>query len=89
MKNDTSPRNQAALLWNAKPRPVPVSVPGEPLFAFSSGHRQYRCELRTVRGYGVEAQFLLDGELLTARTLPSRDLAIAWAQDTRELLERP
>jgi hypothetical protein len=87
---DTSPRDQAALRFGAKTMAEPTDRRrGELLFEFTCGARRYACELRTVPGYGVEAQFVLDGELLTAHTLPHRELAITWAQHTRELLERP
>jgi hypothetical protein len=85
--SDTSPRDQAALRFGAKaPAVHSERREGELLFAFASGSHRYICELRTVPGYGVEAQFFLDGELLTAHTLPHRDLAIAWANETRKIL---
>ena len=47
--------------------------------------------------YGVEAQFLLNGDLSIARTfrdqpdfgLGGRDLAIAWAEAQRKIREKP
>jgi hypothetical protein len=48
--------------------------------------RLLSCELRANgEGAGFEVQFLLDGELVSARGgFPSRDLAILWADHQRE-----
>ena len=50
------------MLWNASPPKLPQPRPGEPLFALQKGHRRTECELRYHGEYGVEAQFLDDGE---------------------------
>jgi hypothetical protein len=88
-----------ALLAGYKPKP-PASrqpEPGELLFEFVIGHDRYRCELRDHgERYGVEAQFLLNGDLERARTfatwmgltLTPREHAVQWAEQEREALER-
>jgi hypothetical protein len=78
------------------PRTVPR--PDELLFEFvrESDHAHFRCELRYQGEYGVEAQFLCDGSLLIGRLFTAwmdpqrraRELAIAWAEDERQALER-
>ena len=40
--------------------------PGEVLFEFSRGFDRYVCELRDHGAIGVEAQFLLNGDLSTS-----------------------
>lgn len=84
---DTSPKDQAALLPGYRvPAPAPPK-PGEPLFAFLRGHVRFACELRTHGTYGVEAQFFRNEELWTARTFPTRELAIHWAELERVAIE--
>jgi hypothetical protein len=51
------------MLWNAQPPKLPQPRPGEPLFTLVKGTRRTVCELRYHGEYGVEAQFLDDGEL--------------------------
>jgi hypothetical protein len=94
--SDTSPRDQSALLWNAKKATARTPRPGEMLFAFQHGADAYRCELRDHGEFGVEAQFLLNGELYIARTFQdepilavrARELAIAWAEQQRGAMEK-
>ena len=67
--------------------------PGERLFEFSKGADQFVCELRDQGEFGIEAQFLLNGELYIAQTFreqPAIDrmFAIAWAEHQRATMER-
>lgn len=86
-----------ALLAGAKPLAPRQPEPGELLFEFVLGHDRWRCELRDHgEQYGVEAQFLLNGDLERARTFASymvlthtaREHAIYWAEQERKALER-
>lgn len=94
--SDTSPADQTQLTHNAPKHPQHVSSAGELLFEFVSGLDRFRCELRDHGRYGVEAQFLLNGELFIARTFaphldpqrPPREMAIGWAVEERKVLER-
>jgi hypothetical protein len=56
-----------------KPRPGEVRVRAR----IRSGH--FRCELRTHEGWGVEAQFWMNGVLLIGRRLDTRALAVQCA----------
>ena len=85
-------------IWNPGPRPEPAREPrsGELLFVFWKGNDSYACELRDHGEFGVEAQFLLNGDLYIARTfhdqpslaLRARDLAIRWAQRQLARMEK-
>ena len=74
----------------------PVTTLGELLFEFLRGHDRIRCELRDHGAYGVEAQFLINEELVIGRTFhqrldPTRTpraMAIAWAEDERKAIVR-
>ena len=79
-----------ALLWNAsKPLP-PKPQAGEILFEFVVG------ELRDHGVYGVEAQFFQNEEFFTSRRFDSRldptraprEMAISWAEQERNAVER-
>ena len=81
---------------SGSPRPA---EPGELLFEFYVERTKtfYRCELRDHGpAYGVEAQFFDPAEFLISHTFPpyldpartSRKMAIAWAQDTRKVMEQ-
>jgi hypothetical protein len=61
-----------------KPRPA------EPLFSFQRGSRLICCELRYHGEFGVEAQFLKDGELFFSRRFDTRAQAVQWAEIERE-----
>lgn len=78
-----------ALLWTAKPPPPRQPRVGELLFEFLRSHddAQFVCELRVDEGYGVEAQFYVDGVFLVGRRFPERRFAVAWAEAEREHLE--
>jgi len=96
----TSPKNQDALRADAKPRPPRQPVAGELLFEFyvERAKKFWRAELRDRGEWGVEAQLLEDLELRWAqmfrpvsdgdRTLPARDIAIRWAEETRDYIIR-
>jgi hypothetical protein len=79
----------------AKPAPLRRRRPGERLFEFRKGSDHYVGELRYHGEFGVEAQFLLNGDLYIARTfqdqpdfnITGRELAVAWATQQRTLLE--
>ena len=82
---------------NLKPAPPRTPKPGERLFEFRKDvSRHYVCELRDHGQFGIEAQFLLNGELFIARTFQdqpdlgvrARDLAIAWAEQQRKAMEK-
>ena len=70
------------------PRRMPHTEPRprEVLYEFirESDQAQFRCELQTYEGWGVEAIFWMDGELLTARRFDTRALAVQWATIERE-----
>ena len=57
--------------------------PGEPLFELMRGDQRLRGELRDHGQFGVEAQFLLDRELLIGKRFSSRVLALDWAEKMR------
>jgi hypothetical protein len=73
---------------NLPPRTKPR--PGELLFEFvrDSDHAHVRCELRYRGQWGVEAQFIKNGELLVAQRFETRDHAVRWARDLRLVLEK-
>ena len=73
-------------LWNYKPL-VRLGTPGEELWRFRRDHVFWTCELRYHGKYGTEAQILRDGELSIARTYPSKELAVAWAEAGRQRRE--
>jgi hypothetical protein len=68
--------------------PARQARPGEPLWAFRSGDHTIACELHYHGEYGVEAQFLRDGELLIGRRFDSRALAVQWAELERDAIEK-
>jgi hypothetical protein len=74
--------------WNSPPAAPRQRQPGEPLFEFQQGHDRWRCELRDHRTYGVEAQFLKNEEFSHSRRFPRRELAIEWATEERQTIEK-
>lgn len=91
----TSPVDQAKLLHDAPKDPPRVPRVGELLFEFMVGHDRYRCELRDHGPYGVEALFLINGDMdfigriFHPRLDPTRtprEMAIAWAEEERKAL---
>jgi hypothetical protein len=83
--------------WTPGLQPKPAREPksGELLFVFWRGSDSYACNLRDHGGFGVEGQFLLNGELYIARTfhdqpalgLRAHDIAMRWAQRQRARME--
>jgi hypothetical protein len=49
----------------------------------TKGAWRLECSLLYHGEYGVEAQFLLDGELHIGRTFIMKELAVAWAESER------
>jgi hypothetical protein len=78
-----------------KPRPAREPKPGDRLFEFGKGSDSYACELRDHGEFGVEALFLLNGQLYIARTfhdqpalgLRARDIAMRWAHRQRATMK--
>jgi glutaredoxin-related protein len=73
-------------------KPTPAREPrhGEVLFEFIRNLDQahFRCELRSHDGWGIEAQFWMNGELLIGRRFDTRALAVQWAMAERQALEQ-
>jgi hypothetical protein len=67
------------------PRCVPR--PGELIWEARHEHVTWTCELRYHGEYGVEAQILRAGELVTGWRWPTRALAVRWAEAERVDLE--
>jgi hypothetical protein len=80
---------QEDLLFNHTRRPPRRPKPGERLFEFQRGPDGIVCERRDHGPYGVEAQFLENGQLWYSRsfaggldpTRTPRELAIQWAAE--------
>jgi hypothetical protein len=83
-----------------EPRLTPVGLvgikkPGGQLFEFRKGSDHYACELRDHGEFGIEAQFLLNGQPYIGRTfldqpelnLCARDVATSWANRQRATME--
>lgn len=79
------------------PAPPRQPKPGEKLFEFLVGHNRYLFELRDHGpDLGVECQIFKNEELLIGRRFdprldasrPSRELAIAWAEEERKAIEK-
>jgi hypothetical protein len=95
--SDTSPKDQAALRFGARPFAERQAQPGEVLFEFyvRSSHTFYRCVLRDHDEFGVEAQFLDPVDLRISRTFGAwldptrtpREMAIMWANEQRKAME--
>src|SRR5262245_24676736 len=88
--SDTSPKDKRALLHNA-PKAAPRQPhAGELLCEFYSASRKkfYRIELRDRGQYGVEAQLFDPTEFLYGQLFSHRELAIAWATNQRNTLEK-
>jgi hypothetical protein len=64
-------------VWNQPARDL--TKPGVALWTLHRGVDEMRAELRYRGDDGVEAQLLKNGELRSARLLPSRALAVQWA----------
>jgi hypothetical protein len=86
--SDTSPRDQAALKWDAAKPKSRETQPGEVLFAFNLRGRRIRCELREQSEAGCDCQFFSDSSFLYSRRFPARALAELWAAERRAALEK-
>jgi hypothetical protein len=85
--SDTSPRDQAALRWDAKrQRSQRQPKPGELLFEFVVREERWRCELRSE--YGFDVQFFCGHHFIHSRRFDSRVVAEEWARGTRETQEK-
>jgi hypothetical protein len=78
--------------WSPTHKPPAARVAkGELLFEFRKNSDHYVCELRDHGEFGIEAPFLLNGDLYIARAfqdqpdlqLEGRRLTIAWAEQER------
>src|SRR5438128_940238 len=58
--------------WQVQPHPQPV----EPLWSFQHDGHTISCVLRSHAGYGVEAQFLSDGDLRIGRRFETKEPAV-------------
>ena len=68
-----------------------IPPPGELLFEFvrEPDRAQFRCELRYHDDYwGVEAQVLMNGDLLIAQRFDEKALAVQWAESKRDAIEK-
>jgi hypothetical protein len=64
------------------PRSPRQPPPGELRFEFvrESDHAPFRCEVRNPGEWGVETQFLINGDLLVSRLFQTTKLAVQWAE---------
>jgi hypothetical protein len=70
-------------------RPPPrVPRPGEPLWSIRKDHVTWSCELRYHGEWGVEAAIYRDAEFARSRRFDLRALAVQWAEQEREHIER-
>jgi hypothetical protein len=60
--------------------PARKSRPAEPLWTIRKGDHMIACELLYHGEYGVEAQFLRDGEWFSGRRFDTRAQAVQWAE---------
>jgi hypothetical protein len=70
---------------DASQPPPRQEQPGEPLFVMRRGNQILVCELRNHREFGIQAQFRIDANLLMGRRFENRALAIAWAEQRRQI----
>ena len=89
--SDTSPRDKAALLFNAKQRAVRTPRPGEEVWRLRNpAGRVQSCELRdhTQAGAGWDVMLLENGEPLFSRRCADEGLARLVATSTKQDLVR-
>jgi hypothetical protein len=74
---------------NRPPAPPCQPKPGELLFEshVERTHTFWRVELRDHGEYGVEAKFFDPVDLRLAHTLPTREVAVAWAGKEQKAIE--
>jgi hypothetical protein len=58
--------------WQTQPSPQPI----EPLWSFQKDGHTISCVLTHHARYGVEAQFLCDGDLRIGRRFDTKELAV-------------
>jgi hypothetical protein len=85
--SETSPKDQAALLWNVQPA-VRKPTPGRHQWTVWRNGARIDCELRIHGEYGTEMQLLRDGELLFGQRVPTFKAAEQLAAHERQLLVR-
>jgi hypothetical protein len=90
MTDEYEADRRRALLHNAPKASPRQPTPGELLCEFYSAARKkfYRIELRDRGQYGVEAQLLDPVEMLYGQLFPARELALAWAEEQRNAIEK-
>ena len=72
-------------------RPAPRQPqPGEPLFEFylERDHARRLCELRDHGACGIEAWFWQHEDFLYSRRFDRRTLAVRWAEEERNYIEK-
>jgi hypothetical protein len=79
--------NDALYTPNRKPPPPRKPQPGELVWSFRKDSRQFDCELQYHGEWGVDAQILLDRELLIGRRFDTKALAVQWAEEERKAME--
>jgi hypothetical protein len=69
--------------------PTRQPQPGEPIWTLRREHVTWSCELH-FRGesYGWEGQILRNGELFAGQRFVLKELAQAWAERERQILEK-
>lgn len=68
---------------NRKPPPARKATPGEHVWSIRQDGKQYDGELRTHREWGVEFQVLCDREWFYGRRWPTRERALAEAEERK------
>ena len=88
--SDTSPRDQAALLFNAKQKAARQPRPGEEVWRLKHAGRVQQCELRddVQAGAGWTVMLFEGDELLFSRRCPDEALARFVATSTMKDLLR-
>jgi len=77
------------MLWTHRPAPRCRPRPGEALWSVRVDRVTWTCALHFHgESVGWEAQILRDGDLSIAKTFILKDLAIGWAKNERDRLER-
>jgi hypothetical protein len=88
--SDTSPRDQAALLWNhrrAAAQPPPRAR--ELVFEFVRGdHVRFRCDIVDDGPFGLDVQILRNEEFFYSRRFPNRALVDSFVAQERRALEQ-
>lgn len=85
--SETGPKDQAELLWTARPA-VRKPTPGQHRWSLWKDGARTDCELRIHGEYGVEVQLLRNGEILIGQRVPTMLAAEQLAVHERQVLER-